>query len=52
MSDRDWRIFKENFDIQTKNGAPQPIRNWNELIISPQIMMNIDLLGYEKPTPI
>jgi len=31
MTQRDWRIFKEDFNITTKGGGiPNPIRNWNE----------------------
>lgn len=32
MTERDWRIFKEDNDILIKGGrAPHPIRNWNEI---------------------
>lgn len=32
MTDRDWRIFRENNDILAKGGrVPNPIRNWDEV---------------------
>jgi ATP-dependent RNA helicase DDX23/PRP28 len=32
MSERDWRIFREDNDIQVKgNKIPNPIRNWKEI---------------------
>jgi ATP-dependent RNA helicase DDX23/PRP28 len=31
MTERDWRIFREDFDIRVKGGkAPLPLRNWEE----------------------
>jgi hypothetical protein len=31
MTPRDWRIFREDFNITTKGGGiPNPIRNWEE----------------------
>jgi ATP-dependent RNA helicase DDX23/PRP28 len=31
MTERDWRIFREDFNITTKGGGiPNPIRNWRE----------------------
>ena len=31
MRDRDWRILKEDFSIQTKGvNAPNPLRSWND----------------------
>lgn len=39
MSERDWRIFREDNDIQIKGsssstgvmGCPKPLRKWNEV---------------------
>jgi ATP-dependent RNA helicase DDX23/PRP28 len=32
MNDRDWRIFRENYDILIKGGrVPKPIRKWDEI---------------------
>ena len=43
MTDRDWRIFREDNDIIVKGGrVPYPIRNWNEGdILDPRIVKNI-----------
>jgi ATP-dependent RNA helicase DDX23/PRP28 len=53
MQERDWRIFKEDFSIQTKGSAiPQPIRNWQEAAFPEPVMKVISNIGYEQPTPI
>jgi ATP-dependent RNA helicase DDX23/PRP28 len=55
MTTRDWRIFKENFDIITKGkDIPCPLRNWKDLrqFVPDQIVSNIHRMGFEKPTPI
>lgn len=53
MRERDWRIFKEDFSIQTKGGSvPSPIRNWDEANLSEDIMAVIRQVGYNEPTPI
>lgn len=31
MTERDWRIFREDFNISIKGGrVPKPLRNWEE----------------------
>ncbi|KAG0201768.1 mRNA splicing protein prp28 [Mortierella sp. GBA30] len=53
MRERDWRIFKEDFNIACKGGSiPNPIRRWSESGIAPQILAVIDKVGYKEPTPI
>lgn len=53
MGDRDWRIFREDFDIRVKGGkAPLPLRFWEEANLPSSIMDAIRELGYEKPSPI
>ncbi|KAF9928983.1 DEAD (Asp-Glu-Ala-Asp) box polypeptide 23 [Linnemannia zychae] len=53
MRERDWRIFKEDFNISCKGGSiPNPIRKWEESIISPRILSVIDAVGYKEPSPI
>ncbi|KAI1316005.1 DEAD (Asp-Glu-Ala-Asp) box polypeptide 23 [Mortierella claussenii] len=53
MRDRDWRIFKEDFNIACKGGSiPNPIRRWNESTIDPKILDVIEKVGYKEPTPI
>ncbi|KAI8852691.1 P-loop containing nucleoside triphosphate hydrolase protein [Chytridium lagenaria] len=53
MKERDWRIFKEDFNIATKGGhAPNPLRSWSESGIPPKILQVISDVGYKEPTPI
>ncbi|KAL6482572.1 hypothetical protein MHYP_G00074440 [Metynnis hypsauchen] len=53
MTDRDWRIFREDYSITTKGGKiPNPIRNWKEFDLPPHILEVIDKCGYKEPTPI
>ncbi|CAG8603785.1 3784_t:CDS:10, partial [Ambispora gerdemannii] len=53
MKERDWRIFKEDFNITTKGGSiPNPIRSWKESGLSERILNLIDSIGYKEPTPI
>jgi ATP-dependent RNA helicase DDX23/PRP28 len=56
MQDRDWRIFREDFNITTKGGTiPNPMRSWDEC--QPQLPEVLKSLltakyGYQEPTPI
>ncbi|KAI8368683.1 P-loop containing nucleoside triphosphate hydrolase protein [Choanephora cucurbitarum] len=53
MKERDWRIFKEDFNISTKGGQiPHPIRSWEESGLPEKILKIIDQVGYKEPTPI
>ncbi|KAI8816049.1 P-loop containing nucleoside triphosphate hydrolase protein [Fimicolochytrium jonesii] len=53
MKERDWRIFKEDFNISTKGGnIPDPLRSWKESTIPAKILEVIDEVGYKEPTPI
>jgi ATP-dependent RNA helicase DDX23/PRP28 len=53
MNERDWRIFREDYDIQIMQGTGvNPIRNWKESKISKDIKDNIKRMGFKKPTPI
>ncbi|KAF8359135.1 ddx-23, partial [Pristionchus pacificus] len=53
MTDRDWRIFREDFNISIKGGRiPKPIRNWNEAGINDEVSSVIIKVGYTEPTPI
>uniref|UniRef100_A0A915KJZ3 Uncharacterized protein n=1 Tax=Romanomermis culicivorax TaxID=13658 RepID=A0A915KJZ3_ROMCU len=39
MTDRDWRIFREDYNITIKGGnIPKPLRNWTESIIPKAIL--------------
>uniref|UniRef100_A0A1B6F3I5 Probable ATP-dependent RNA helicase DDX23 n=2 Tax=Proconiini TaxID=565685 RepID=A0A1B6F3I5_9HEMI len=53
MTERDWRIFREDYNITIKGGRiPDPIRNWKETGFPPEIAEIIDKVGYKDPTPI
>lgn len=53
MRERDWRIFKEDYDIRTQGGGlPNPLRSWRESSLPPQILDIIDHLGYGTPSPV
>lgn len=54
MSERDWRIFREDHEIYIKGGqCPDPIRHWDEATDIPSIIReNIDRNEYINPTPI
>lgn len=53
MTDRDWRIFREDYNISTKGGAvPHPIRSWKEAPMHSTILKAIEAIGYKEPTPI
>jgi ATP-dependent RNA helicase DDX23/PRP28 len=53
MADRDWRIFKEDYNITTRGGnIPHPLRSWDEAGLEKGILDVIKLAGYKEPTPI
>ena len=53
MTDRDWRIFKEDYTINTSGGViPHPVRRWDESGLPGEILRTIEKLGYFEPTPI
>jgi ATP-dependent RNA helicase DDX23/PRP28 len=53
MRERDWRIFKEDFNIATKGGTvPNPMRNWEESNLPRRLLQIIDQVGYKDPSPI
>jgi len=53
MTDRDWRIFKEDYNIAAKGGKiPHPMRYWSEGKLPPDILDVIRENGYLEPTPI
>nr|XP_053646064.1 probable ATP-dependent RNA helicase DDX23 [Cherax quadricarinatus] len=53
MTERDWRIFREDYNIAIKGGRiPNPIRTWAESNIKKDILDIIASVGYQDPTPI
>ncbi|RAL16040.1 mRNA splicing protein PRP28 [Aspergillus homomorphus CBS 101889] len=53
MRERDWRIFKEDFNIATKGGSvPNPMRSWDESGLPSRLLELIGQVGYKEPTPI
>ena len=54
MSERDWRIFREDNDILIKGGkCPNPIRNWEEVEgLSKTVRQNIAGNGFKHPKAI
>ncbi len=53
MTERDWRIFKEDFSITIKGtNVPHPLRKWDESSIPQAILQVIKRVGYKEPTPI
>ena len=53
MRERDWRIFKEDFNISTKGGQiPNPMRSWEESGLPRRLRELIKKVGYTEPTPI
>ncbi|KAI3914535.1 hypothetical protein MKW92_038722 [Papaver armeniacum] len=54
MTERDWRIFKEDYNISYKGSKiPKPMRNWHESnLISTELLRAVEKLGYKTPSPI
>lgn len=53
MRERDWRIFKEDFNISTKGGAiPNPMRSWAESGLPKKLLDVVDLVGYTEPSAV
>jgi ATP-dependent RNA helicase DDX23/PRP28 len=53
MRERDWRIFKEDFNIATKGGSiPNPMRSWAESGLPKRLLDIVAQVGYTEPTPI
>jgi len=53
MDHRDWKIFREEFEIYIKGGrVPRPMRKWAEAPLPGELLDAIRKVGYENPTPI
>lgn len=53
MTERDWRILREDYEIAVKGkDLPNPLRSWDESDIPERIKLVIKSIGYREPTPI
>eukprot|EP00899_Mesostigma_viride_P003847 jgi/Mesvir1/13463/Mv16523-RA.1 len=53
MTERDWRIFREDFNIAIRSGRSiRPMRNWEESGLPKELMQAVEKAGYKKPSPI
>ncbi len=53
MRERDWRIFKEDFNISTKGGGiPNPMRSWKESNLPSRLLKVIAEVGYDEPSAV
>lgn len=53
MTSRDWRILKEDFEINSKGAIHEnPLRSWQESAIPDEILTILQKLRYNEPTPI
>jgi ATP-dependent RNA helicase DDX23/PRP28 len=53
MRERDWRIFKEDYNISTKGGSiPNPMRSWTESGLPKRLLDVVAAVGYNEPSPI
>lgn len=53
MTERDWRIFREDFNIAYRgSNPPLPYRSWDECPLPKTLRKSVDKAGYKKPSPI
>ncbi|KAG9248834.1 Pre-mRNA-splicing ATP-dependent RNA helicase prp28 [Calycina marina] len=53
MRERDWRIFKEDFNISSKGGSiPNPMRNWSESRLPKRLLDIVAQVGYDEPSAV
>ena len=53
MTQRDWRILREDFDIRIQGGrAVYPLRSFDESRIDPRIQKAYARMGFKEPSPI
>lgn len=53
MTDRDWRIFREDHAMSLKGGRlPLPFRSWDESGLPDLILKAVVAVGYTVPSPI
>uniref|UniRef100_J3LS22 DEAD-box ATP-dependent RNA helicase 21 n=2 Tax=Oryza brachyantha TaxID=4533 RepID=J3LS22_ORYBR len=53
MTERDWRIFREDFNISYKGSkVPRPMRKWSESKLGTELLRAVEKAGYKEPSPI
>ncbi len=57
MNERDWRIFREDFDIRVQahgglKNMTHPLRTWEEGNFPEHVMKAIQAVGFKNPSPI
>lgn len=52
MRERDWRIFKEDFQIATRMTQTNPMRSWSESGLPKRLLDIVDQVGYTEPSPV
>ena len=53
MTQRDWRIFREDYDIRIQGGrAVNPLRAWSEAQLPSPLLQAVNAMGYKEPSPI
>ncbi len=53
MTERDWRIFREDHQIYIKGGrVPHPMREWDVSLLPPNLIEAIRNCKFKLPTPI
>ncbi|XP_019082782.1 PREDICTED: DEAD-box ATP-dependent RNA helicase 21-like [Camelina sativa] len=53
MTERDWRIFGEDFNISYKGSrVPRPMGSWEESKLTSELLKAVERAGYKKPSPI
>ncbi|KAJ0817557.1 putative RNA helicase [Helianthus annuus] len=52
MTERYWRIFREDFDISCKGTkTPRPMRSWVESKLSAELLKAVERAGYKSTRP-
>lgn len=53
MTERDWRIFREDYLLTIRGPAPHPARNWDETDLPHDLLVLVrDVARYKTPSPI
>ncbi|KAI3661273.1 hypothetical protein MP638_005710 [Amoeboaphelidium occidentale] len=52
LTNRDWRIFREDYNISLRGSNVAPIRSWLEAPLPVDLKDVVMNIGYDEPTPI